>query len=754
MNNRDTIAQVETVEIIREEGTMTNSLWQPIEGNATRTLGDKISPNRIDVQEWQTVKVEAISVLSNCVRPKVLSGEKTGLVIGYVQSGKTLSFTTVAALAQDNNYQIVIVITGTSVGLTDQSTDRLEDDLGLHTHSDRKWYHLKSHDFLKKHEFEVAHSKIQDVLADWQDERVPESNCQTVLITVMKHHHHLEKLIDILSKIEHLKVPTLIIDDEGDQASLNNMVQKGEASTTYQRILSVRECLPHHTFLQYTATPQALLLINLIDVLSPSFVKVLSPGSDYKGGKAFFQDGQDQICTIPDNEIPTKDQPLYAPPESLLEAMRIFFLGVAAGTILDKGPNRRYRSMMVHPSHKTIGHEKYFSWISKIKKNWSDILNLSEDEKDYQDLLEDFRDSYQRLRISVPDLPFFEKLSKHLPWAIRRTELHKVNATSGKTPSIPWDNAYSHILVGGQAMDRGFTVRGLTVTYMPRGIGLGNADTIQQRARFFGYKKEVFGYCRVFLEDRARNTFEQYVTHEEDVRQRLIEHDKTGKSLDDWRRTFLLDSSLKPTRSSIIDIGYSQSKFGDQWHVPKVPHYSIELIKANFLTVQEFCQKLSLHDDEGHPNRTAAQIHHVDRDALLQNVYEELLVPFRVKQFGDSNVFTKVCLQIKEYLKSCPKAPCTVYHISQGIPRKRSVNRNNEILRFFQGRNPTKGPVVYPGDRDIKSSSGVTVQIHNLNILRDGEEIFQDVPVLAVWLPKEVALDLLEQPQGGTEIEY
>ncbi len=49
-------------------------------------------------------------------------------------------------------------------------------------------------------------------------------------------------------------------------------------------------------------------------------------------------------------------------------------------------------------------------------------------------------------------------------------------------------------------MDRGFTVKGLTVTYMPRGLGEGNADTVQQRARFFGYKESYLGYCRVRLE--------------------------------------------------------------------------------------------------------------------------------------------------------------------------------------------------------------------------------------------------------------
>ena len=747
MNNKNVASQTETVEILREMDTETNNLWQPFEGNATKTLGDKVSSDRIDAEEWEVIRSEAISILSKCVPPNAPSTQETGLVIGYVQSGKTLSFTTVASLAQDNGYQIVIVITGTSVNLRDQSTKRLEDDLGLHTHPDRKWHHFKSHEFN-----EDAHFRIRDVLADWQDENVPEWERQTVLITVMKHHQHLEKLIAILLKIRDLEAPTLIIDDEGDQASLNTMIRKGEASPTYQRILSLRECLPHHTFLQYTATPQALLLINLIDVLSPNFVKVLSPGESYQGGKAFFQNGQNHICTIPSDEIPTKDQPLDAPPESLLEAMRIFFLGVSAGIILDRGTDRHYRSMMVHPSYKTIEHRQYYNWICSIRTNWLETLELAEDEMDYQDLLEDFKSSYQRLHISVPDLPPFEELSKRLRHAIRRTQTHEVNATRGKTPSIPWGNAYPHILVGGQAMDRGFTVRGLTVTYMPRGAGLGNADTIQQRARFFGYKKDIFGYCRVFLEDRVRDAYEHYVIHEEDVRQRLTEYDKTGKSLDDWRRTFLLDSSLRPTRANIIDIGYSQRKMGNHWYVPKGPHHSIEVIENNRKIVQEFCQKLSFQEDEGNPERTKAQIHHVNTDVLLQDVYKDLLVPFRVKWFGDSDMFTRVCLQIKEYLTSYPNAPCTIYHMSKGSPRTRSLDDKDEIVRLFQGRNPVKGKAIYPGDRNIKNSNRVTIQIHHLRVTRAEEEIFSDVPVLAVWLPSSVSSDLLDQPQGGTDI--
>src|SRR3954451_2074133 len=53
---------------------------------------------------------------------------------------------------------------------------------------------------------------------------------------------------------------------------LNTKVQQDLESTTYTRLRELRDALPGHTYLQYTATPQAPLLINIADTLSPDFV--------------------------------------------------------------------------------------------------------------------------------------------------------------------------------------------------------------------------------------------------------------------------------------------------------------------------------------------------------------------------------------------------------------------------------------------------------------------------------------------------
>ena len=70
----------------------------------------------------------------------------------------------------------------------------------------------------------------------------------------------------------------------------------------------------------------------------------------------------------------------------------------------------------------------------------------------------------------------------------------------------------------------------------PRGIGTGNADTLQQRARFFGYKRHYLGYCRIYLEAVVLGVFEGYVTHEEEMRSELQGVRERGEPLASWKK--------------------------------------------------------------------------------------------------------------------------------------------------------------------------------------------------------------------------
>ncbi len=405
------------------EETSTVGVWLPNVGSETTELLQHI---QVDEASKSRLLDEAKRVLSRCVSPSKSSGSETGLVLGYVQSGKTMSFTTVTTLARDNGYRLVIIITGTSIPLTDQSIRRLRKDLRLDDRADRKWW------FCRNPSISDSLSPIKARLDDWNDESVSSDLRQTVLIAVMKHHTHLRNITDMLERIPLENVPCLIIDDEGDQASLNTRVNEGDTSTTYRRILELRSKVKHCSFLQYTATPQALLLISVIDILSPSFAEVLLPGGDYVGGEDFFSNQKGILRTIPSNETFTHRNIPEEPPASLLKALRVFFLGLAVGRIVDREHGNR--TMLIHPSHRTMPHSVFTKWVNSIKGCYVEILSLDSTDPDKKDLIEHFRTAYTDLMQMAQDLPEFEVILTQLRHSIKNTTVQEVNASRGKTP--------------------------------------------------------------------------------------------------------------------------------------------------------------------------------------------------------------------------------------------------------------------------------------------------------------------------------
>jgi len=715
----------ETIEITGSSNT-NNAKWQPYQGEEIDSLikhkGFVDSSGNIN-STGERVIDETFRILEMCGDPDKLSNIETGLVLGYVQSGKTLSFTSLTALANDNHYQIAIIIAGTSTTLSEQSFERMKNDLRIETRYDRKWTIIKNAGSAEDRD------TIEMKLDQWSDSIFPKENCTTILLTVMKNGSRLRNLTDLLRGLNLEGVPTLIIDDESDQASLNTRgranarsgfgVNEGEASTIYRRINELRSIFPHHTFLQYTATPQANLFVNIMDRLSPNFIKLLTPGEGYTGGNSFFIQNPHLVCEIPLNEIPTNHNPIHEPPESLQYSLKIFFLGVVAG---DLKRDQRNRSMMVHPSRLTNSQNVFFNWIRNICESWKRLLQSSEEEEKSA-LLQEFLEAYNDLKLTVgDDLPSFDELAKNrLIHAIKNTRIIEVNASRGRTPEIRWSDFYSHILVGGQAMDRGFTVEGLTVTYMPRSLATGQVDTTLQRARFFGYKGSYLGFCRVWIDQANIDAYRSIIEHEEDVRRRLEEYDLNNKHLNEWDREVVKDRILRLTRPNIIYNDLDRDYFGEEWFIIRAPHDTDSIINVNQDIVSEFVNSRieGFEKNDGHTERTHLQSHLVAELPLSESL-QYLLNRLKFTKESDSQTFSSLRGLINGYLQDNPDETCFVYSMSSKIEnskvdqtiRKRRLNRNDEIQQLFQGEQPTsngqfKKGEVYPGDRSIKDDNKV-----------------------------------------------
>lgn len=724
-------------------------LWVPSIGEEAVALMDL---KRLPPPSGDRIQQVAAEILGKGTSPRSPDGQRTGLVVGYVQSGKTLSFTTVIALARDNGIPIVVVVAGTAENLFNQTIERLLEDLQVNSYDGPpRWLHLRNPGVGNR-------QTIQNAIDDWRNPNLPAAEKPTLLITVMKQHQRLGQVNEVLGQLNLVGVPALIIDDEADQASLNTRVRTGEESTTYTRLIELRNILPHLTYLQYTATPQAPLLINIADVLSPEFTQVLDTGPGYVGGSDFFGLNRQYTRVIPQDEVPSRDNQILDPPNSLLEALSVFFIGVSAGRIEGWGRDNPNRSMLVHPSRTTLEHFQYFQSIQAVKDQWSAILALPDADPDKQELVREFARAHASLTETVgPGLPAFPAIMNRLAVDIAQTQVREINRRPGnRARDMNWRQAYAWILVGGQAMDRGFTVKELTVTYMPRGIGTGNADTLQQRARFFGYKRRYLGYCRIYLEAAALGAFQGYVRHEEQMREELTGVQQRGESLANWKRRFVLDEDLRPCRVNVIDQEIVRGNYADSWFFARMVRMSDAAITANRAVIDSFTRELQFALDRTFDQ--PAQQHESVDGVPLQRVLSELILNYRLEDPGDTENSLGMLLQLSQALRNEPDETASIYRMRPAYRSSRGIDANGRIpsiRRLQQGPTRSGGGYSYPGDFEFRDNDRVTVQLHAID-LTEGEGtnrrvVAEAVPAIAIWIPRRMGQGWVVQEQRNED---
>jgi hypothetical protein len=687
----------ETITIINDD----KSEFNIAQGSRTLDLINRLT--KLDSEEKETLLYESESILKNCINPVETIGSTTGIAIGYVQSGKTMSFTTLTALAIDNGFRIIIYFAGIKVNLLEQTTNRLKKDL-LTDSDNSRFYKVYQSPTIKDN----VHLKIKGALLL--------NHKPAILITVLKHYKHISELTKIFDTYEVKEAlgnnGVLIIDDEADQASLNTYARKNsksedweedEFSSTYSSILNLRAALPNHSYIQYTATPQGPLLINIMDLLSPKFHKVLTPGKSYTGGKTFFEDNTDLIISIPEREVyHHKNNQLPECPQSLINALQIFICGVAITVNIQGKEN--FLSMLIHADSLKDVSRQFYDWVKMLKDSWEDILQLPNGDPSKSELIEQFKENYFEAVRRIDNPPSFNVVMEEVLQVILDTNIELVIAGSRE---IDWSNATAHILVGADMLNRGYTVEGLMVSYMPRySIGKSNADTIQQRCRFFGYKRNFLDSCRVFLPNESIMEYREYVEHEEIFRANLKEH-----SLEEYEQLLILSGNVNPTRNNILSVDLIKHKLSGWRQLNALQH-----IDENNVFVENFIANNTFtnFEDFGTPDRRHRYI------KIDINVAIEFLKNFKIANMPDA-LRKSSTIQYLRFLADKNEVNHIyifqmAYSVEEG--RKRSLDTEGgklKISNIFSGRS-LSGTDKYPGDKGVSFEDSICVQIHRIRL--------------------------------------
>ena len=160
--------------------------FTPIIGDRTIELLDRFA-TKLDMDELNTTRDETVDILSYCIDPKQSVPQSiTNLVVGYVQSGKTMSFTLLSALAHDNGFRVIIYFAGTKNNLLEQTTKRLRKDL-INGNENAAYYKLHENPTL---------DDVQRISNEFRITTKP-----TILITVLKKDIHIDHLTEIFQHV-------------------------------------------------------------------------------------------------------------------------------------------------------------------------------------------------------------------------------------------------------------------------------------------------------------------------------------------------------------------------------------------------------------------------------------------------------------------------------------------------------------------------------------------------------------------------
>jgi hypothetical protein len=724
------------------------SSWLPVEG---RTFRGFIESDAVPAEARNSVAENCVRVLSQGQPPGV-PGNRTGLVLGRVQSGKTMSFTGAAALARDNRFPLVIVLAGTKNNLVGQTSSRFQEDLGLDSMHPLfpDWRALA---FTTRTPSQELVDAFRHAVA--QDEDEP----PTVLVTLLKAWRNVTRLAEILETLDARlaarlgSASVLVIDDEADEASLNAARVGRPPTATYSAIRRLRAALPSHTYLQYTATPQALLLLGLLDQLSPDFVHLLEPGPDYCGGPDFFgpEATSRHVRPIPNGEVAairTGALTTRVPP-SLYRAIVTYVCSVALEVLSGVQPTNR--SMLVHPHVARDVQRVFDDWVRNVKAGIERMLTQSPHSTRTASFWRQVDDATADIcgtaNVAPPDR---DELRKMMQRILRNTSVLRMNSDTLDEPN--WRQQFSLIAIGGNKLQRGYTLEGLNTTWMPRSPGQNQVDTVLQRGRFFGYRRPYLDFCRVFLADDLRQSYEQIVPHELALWEALETQIGAGVPLTDWRRAMLLDPGLRACRASVVRLPTNRAFYGisPEWFSQQRDEGTDAAANRPLLDAFEArLTKLRRWPDSSDWTQDQMARYQV---LTLREVMDELLVPWKASERESMRLWA-LRFQLGSALDIANDEPCVVVKMnSDALDRATRTISEGAITQLAQGRNSRTG---YPGDNQLHSPpdpmlakwEGVTtVRLYRLD-LHEGQaqRARSDVPFIAVRPPARLAQPWLLQ---------
>lgn len=435
------------------------------------------------------------------------TGDRPGMLLGKIQSGKTRGFVGAIARAFDRDFDIALVLTKGTKTLSAQTVARLSADFS---------------EFIEEDEMIVLDiMKLPGKLTRSELKR-------KIVIVAKKQAQNLTRLNDFMDTHSALKKrKVLLIDDEADLASVRFVRKKGqqnvEQGAIAEKMDDLRRMVDGIAFLQVTATPYSLYLQPegyeaattngnfVFKPKKPAFTELLPIHGGYVGGDDYFggHDADDPrhylmvIVSEQEQDALRRADKRRIHPTSVLESPNTIGLRRAIITFVLAACVRRWQqheaserkqkyAMIIHNDTQKAAHawqEQVIEWISDA------ILDCAENEPERLRPL--FDAAYDDLDTSVSAdkgrMPERKAAFDLLIDALQSDDVVRETVNSDKDVMALLDTQAElklrtpfNIYVGGNILDRGITIPNLISFYYGRNPRTMQADTVLQHSRMYG----------------------------------------------------------------------------------------------------------------------------------------------------------------------------------------------------------------------------------------------------------------------------
>lgn len=528
----------------------------------------KLDPNSISVLENRTL----VDLMNYVADPRKDSFEKQlrrGLVIGDVQSGKTSTYTGLICKAADAGYNVVILLTGVTETLRRQTQERIEEGvigrsvkiekIGGKTHRT-----IRTVGVGRDNEPSKAQSLTSienDFKTDKTDIILSLRDMNLLVLVIKKNVTVLQRVLDWLKgnnldPVDNkIHCPMLLIDDEADNASINTKKDLYNPTRTNDLIRSLCDIFERTTYVGFTATPFANVFIypdteeqmTKADLFPEDFIYVLPTPSTYIGAKDIYGNGKysywlnmtDDIVepsfeTL-ENEfmdgIDKDTRPLYykhtktwrgSLPNSIKDAICTFVLSNAVRII--RNDREQPTTMLINISRfvdvQNYVKEEVEIILQQLKRfikfDLSNNIKDNERKKMYQLLKRNWEEQYSFLEYDWCDICKRDLLFK----ASDKIETRVVNGSKMSQKINYEDNPSTSIIaIGGIALSRGLTLKGLSVSYFYRNTN--TFDVLMQMGRWFGYRNNYDDLCKIWTSKETCGFYKEISDSTEELKKDL-----------------------------------------------------------------------------------------------------------------------------------------------------------------------------------------------------------------------------------------